>query len=475
MLRIRVLLCALLASSAFAACSLPALASHGQSVFFEASSDLLDPSTRAHTITQMQHLGVHALRIELYWDEVAPGANSATRPSFDATNPASYAWGQYDAVMAEAQRLHWSVLLTVTSPVPRWATSTRRDNVTHPNAKYFEEFMTAVARHYGSQVSLFAIWNEPNHPAFLQPQFDSRGQPASPRIYRALFQAGYAGLKAGGLASPRVLIGETAPTGSGAVTRREGPLHDVAPIVFLRGMLCLDAHYRKSGSCGPLPAYAYAHHAYTKPAGPFYVPPSRNDVMIGSLSRLSSALDRAARAHAIRSGMPIYLTEFGVQSKPNRFLGVPVSKQAEYDAIAEHIAWANPRVAAFSQYLLRDDALGGKPGSSVHGGVVRFQTGLEYVNGKPKPLYNGWPVPLVVSKHGRGFSLWGLARASAGTTTVTVLVQRRGSHGYRVLKGVRTDARGYWTLRSSVQGTAWRVRWTSANGERYEGPPIRAS
>ena len=52
-----------------------------------------------------------------------------------------------------------------------------------------------------------------------------------------------------------------------------------------------------------------------------------------------------------------------------------VAKQAEFDAIAEHIAYENPRVAAFSQYLLKDDPLGGAPGSSVHGGTVGFQTG----------------------------------------------------------------------------------------------------
>ena len=71
-------------------------------------------------------------------------------------------------------------------------------------------------------------------------------------------------------------------------------------------------------------------------------------------------------------------------------------------------------MAAFSQYLLRDDPLGGLPGSSVHGGYVGFQTGLETVNGTRKPLYFGFPVPLVVAKQGHGFSLWGLVRPSMG-------------------------------------------------------------
>ncbi len=83
--------------------------------------------------------------------------------------------------------------------------------------------MTAVARHYGSAVSVYSIWNEPNHPAFLLPQLNSNGTPASPRIYRGLFQAGYEGLQAAGLAHPKVLFGETAPTGYVTVNvRREG-------------------------------------------------------------------------------------------------------------------------------------------------------------------------------------------------------------------------------------------------------------
>ena len=49
-----------------------------------------------------------------------------------------------------------------------------------------------------------------NHPAFLQPQWNTNGTPASPRIYRALYQAGYAGLVAGGLAQPKVLLGDAA-------------------------------------------------------------------------------------------------------------------------------------------------------------------------------------------------------------------------------------------------------------------------
>ena len=109
----------------------------------------------------------------------------------------------------------------------------------------------------------------------------------------------------------------------------------------------------------------------------------------------------------------------------------------------------------------------------MHGGTVGFQTGLEYVSGARKPLYFGWPVPLTVRKSGGGFALWGLVRPAAGATKVTVLVRPKGSRSYRTLKTVTTNSLGYWALRSSVRGQAWRVRWTSPTGTRYEGPPIK--
>ncbi len=482
MSRIRSLLLTLLISVLGLLTSVPAaLASHNETVYFEGAADLLSPVTRPHALEQLQSRGVKALRVELYWEEVAPDANSATRPNFEATNPASYNWGQYDALLAEAKRLHWPVLLTVTSPVPRWATSNgKAPFIMRPDYQDFQEFMTAVGRHYGSEVSLFAIWNEPNHPAFLSPQFNSNGTPASPRIYRGLYQAGYAGLQAAGMEHPKVLFGETAPTGYDSVKsllRSEGSkalLHDVAPLAFLREALCLNAKYKKSGSCGPLQMSGYAHHAYTTPAGPYYHTPGSDNVTIGVLSRLTSALDKAAHAHAIPAGLPVYLTEFGVQSFPNKYLGVSVAKQAEFDAISEHIAYSNPRVAAFSQYLLKDDAIGGAPGSSVHGGTVGFQTGLEYISGAAKPLYFGWPIPLTVTKRSHGVALWGLVRPATGATKLTVLVLRKGAKRYSKLKTVTTNGLGYWSFNSSTQGSHWRVRWVSPSGVKYEGPPIAA-
>ena len=78
---------------------------------------------------------------------------------------------------------------------------------------------------------MWSIWNEPNHPQFLLPQF-VKNKPHSPRIYRNLFLAAQRGLRASGNGADAVLFGETAPRGTPRV---------VAPLAFLRGALCLTA------------------------------------------------------------------------------------------------------------------------------------------------------------------------------------------------------------------------------------------
>jgi hypothetical protein len=439
-----------------------AWASRGQVLTFEAPRDLLDPATRESALADLGSLGVRRLRVVLYWRNVAPSPDASTRPSFDATDPRAYAWGEYDALMAAAAARGWPVLLTVSGPVPRWATARKADNITRPSAREFELFMTAVGRRYGGQVETWSIWNEPNHPQFLQPQYSGE-RPAAPRIYRRLFVAGRAGLAQSGNGADRVLLGETAPRGTGRA---------VAPLTFLRGTLCLSSRYRRVGRCAKLAVDGYAHHAYTTRGGPFFRPPGPNDVTIGVLSRLVRALDRAARAGAIRRNLGIHLTEFGIQSVPDRLLGVSLAQQAEFAAISEHIAYRNPRVRAFSQYLLRDDpAVPGPPERRYSG----FESGLRFADGRPKPFHEGFRLPLVARRRGGRASLWGLVRPASGATRVTVLSAPRGSSSFRLAARASTNRRGYWRARARhTRGRRYRVRWVAPDGAVFTGPPIRA-
>jgi hypothetical protein len=450
----RVLIVAALVSLA-----LPATASAKRSQFtiFQATREVRspDPGVRGRALDEIRALGVHWLRVNLYWQDVVPAVDARSVPDFDETDPGDYpGWALYDAILADARARDLRVLLTVTGPGPRWATRSREDRVARPSPTRFERFVTAVGRRYGEQVDYWSVWNEPNHPDFLAPQY-SRGRAYSPRLYRQLFRAARDGLERSGNERDRVLMGETAPRGNSNV---------VHPLAFVRGSLCLTSSYRKRRGCGSLDVDGWAHHPYTTSKGPWFVSPRRDDVTIGSLSRLTRALDRARRAGAVRKRVDLYLTEFGVQSEPDPINGVSETRQAEYRSIGELIAYRNPRVRAFSQYLMRDDLP--RPGRAYlrYGG---FESGLRHSGGEAKRALDGFRLPLVGE---RGTRLWGLVRPAAGPTSVRIEYRDRGSSSWRTLKRDRTDSRGYWATRTSYRSGRWyRVRW----GE-FTGPPTRA-
>jgi hypothetical protein len=424
----------------------PAQASRAQTVSFEAPRDLLNPSSRERTLDEIQGMGVTALRVILYWRDVAPQPRSATPPTFDSTDPAQYNWTRYDPLVDAAVARGMTVLMTISGPVPRWATLSRRDQYTRPSPDRYAQFVEAVGRHYTGKVAIWSIFNEPNHPDFLRPQF-FRGQPASGIWYRKLWLAGYKGLKRAGIKKPKVLFGETAPVGTS---------HVVAPITFLETALCIDKHSLKvHRKCKKLPVYGYAHHAYTKRQGPFFNPPNHNDVTIGALIRLKRALDHAGRTHKFPRKLPIYLTEFGIQSVPDPLYGVSQYRQNEYRAISERWAWQNPRVKWFSQYLMRDDNhLNRGPKLSRYPG---FESGLKFANGKRKVAFKSFALPLAALRSGSGVTLWGGARAAHGKVTVTVLANGRR------YKTITTDSRGFFLKRVRyVKGRKYQLRWNGA-------------
>src|SRR5690349_22657997 len=106
------------------------MASHGQVTSFEAPRDFLDPVMRATAFNDIASFGVHSIRVVMYWRDVAPAAKSRVKPNFDATDPSAYDWSRYQPVLDEARARGWNVLLTLSGPVPRWATNGARDQVT---------------------------------------------------------------------------------------------------------------------------------------------------------------------------------------------------------------------------------------------------------------------------------------------------------------------------------------------------------
>jgi hypothetical protein len=440
-----------------------AQASPRQIVSFEAPRELFD-GRRDGTLDEIRDFGVTRVRQLVYWNDFAPKPNSKRKPrNFNASDPDSYprgTWGRLDLLVGSAAARGITLHLNLTGPVPRWATKSKKDHLTRPIPKEFRAWATAVGRRYADAVDTWSIWNEPNQPQFLLPQY-RKGKPVSPGLYRALYRAGVKGLK---VANPddTFLLGETSPRGNSKV---------VFPLDFFRGMLCLNRSYHRTKKCAALDADGYAHHAYTTAKGPRFVPPDRRDVTLGVLSRLTTALDKAARAKMLPRHLPIYLTEFGIQSFPDKIQGVSFAKQSAYMAVAEHMAYVNPRVRSFSQYLMHDDS----PRASKFNRYAGFESGLRTNKGKKKPAYKAFRLPLAVESYGVSDVLWGLVRQYRKATTVTIEVDPPGKRSWHKLKTVKTTGTGVYALRVAHEdGQRFRVKWRSPAGKRYAGAAVRS-
>ena len=306
------------------------------------------------TIAKLQSLGVHALRIVLYWGDVAPKPNAKQRPHFNQASPAAYHWGAYDPLINTVTALHWTVLLTVTGgPVPRWATRRRPRPVHQPERQGLRPLHAgrrAPLRQAGEALLDLERAQPAAVPAAAVPPRPAR---LGRRSTAACSSPATPGLKASGnFSGMKVLMGETSPIGVQAAGIP-------APLAFLRGVLCLNASYRPVGHCSKLPADGYAQHPYSTSAGPFWMPAQADPQPTTSRSGRSAASSRrsTARRPPARSAPGCRSTSPSSASRasPTTCSGCPLAQQAEFHAISEKLAWSNPRVVSFDQYLLRDD------------------------------------------------------------------------------------------------------------------------
>ena len=156
-------------------------------------------TTRDRTLDEIRDFGVTQVRQLVYWKRLraAPERQAQAARRFDAVRlgdlPGRHVGAARPADGAPPPRAGIRVHLNLTGPVPRWATKSRKDNVTRPSAKEFQAWATAVGRRYGDQVETWSIWNEPNQPQFLMPQYRN-GQPVLARASTArLYKAGVQG------------------------------------------------------------------------------------------------------------------------------------------------------------------------------------------------------------------------------------------------------------------------------------------
>jgi hypothetical protein len=481
-------------------------------------------ATVASTLDRLERLGVDTIRVTMLWKAIAPEPTSPTMPAgFAAGNPAAYpgaSWAPYDRLVTLARVHGISVDFNLTAPGPLWAMahgapSPRYADHWIPSAGDFGAFVAAVGTRYSGtytppgersslpRVGYWSIWNEPNQPGWLAPQWRAVGSQTSmlaPALYRGYVNAAYRALSSTGHGPSRdtFLIGELAPEGCepGGPCLYSRVNRSIPPIPFVRALYCLDSSYQPltgipatqlgcprggdvsafvAANPGLFDATGFAHHPYSFFLGPAVSVPDPSFAPLSDLSRLERALDDAFRAYGLSRRLDLYLTEYGYETNPpNPFRGVSPGTQSRYLDEAAYMAWRNPRVRSLSQFLLYDSP----PDTSFKPGTLgywsTFQTGLEYLNGVAKPSYTSYRLPMFVPDpvaSGRPVLIWAMLRSAPHDSSQQAEVQWRPPPGgaYRTVATVSVhNPNGVLAVDVKLPGPGMlRVGWQAPSGTVY--------
>jgi hypothetical protein len=448
---------AMLVAAAFAA---PAADASSRQVLVM-QDDAAMHSRPAETLDEFASFGTDVVKVNLYWDAVAP--KGRRKPAgFDGADPASYVWSDYvsiaQAIRARGMRPYFSI----GGRAPKWAAQRRgRRGTYRPNAREFRRFAQAACQQFPN-VDIWSVWNEPNLFSWLGPQ-RKKGTPQSPSIYRGLYLAGHRGLTASGHGDDTILFGELMPRG-GTDPRK------VPPLQFLREMACLDRNFRqyrgaaaRRRGCrrvGRIPTSGFALHPYTLAKGP-NVKEGRDEAAIGALSRVRRTLDALARRGKLPRRLPIWITEFGYQTRPPDPNATPLRRAASLMDLSEWIAFRNRRVASYSQYTLRDDEA--------------WQGGLRFANGQAKRgVYAAFSLPVFVrSLGGNAVEVFGGGRGASPGASAQIESKAPGA-SYRSLGSAAVNSAGYFRRVFRLNGASrHRFRVTLGDDRRVKKPVAR--
>ncbi len=305
---------------------LPAVARASSSMEFALQDDDVFVHQRGYdrdrALDHALALGATRIRVNVLW--------ARTLVSGGASNPV-YDFSSIDSLQEEAAERGIDLQLTIAGPAPSWATRDHKVGNIAPAPKKYAAFVREVVAHFKGKVGRYSIWNEPNWKTWLGPQKESA------KLYRGLYNAGYAAVKS---VDPKaqVLMGELAPTGGGKA---------IAPLKFLRDMF---------KGAKPMKADGFAMHPYQLTSAPNKVAGKPDDVTIGTLPRLTTALDALYKARKLKTSsgrkLNVYLTEFGYLTVGSR--KQPQSRIANWLVAAIEVARKNPRVKQLLQYQLID-------------------------------------------------------------------------------------------------------------------------
>ena len=472
------------------------------------------------TAQRMASLGVDRVRLTAGWSVLAPRPNARRAPRFDARNSRAYPsepWLRLDRAVRAVAEAGMEPQIDVAFFAPRWAVQRvvwSRHAGRHrwePDTKRFARFTHAVAKRYDGThpdparpgrrlpaVRLWTTWNEPNHAAFLLPQWRRAGGrwvPRSPHLYRRLHERAYAAIK-GVSASNRVLVGglsaESIP-GRGA---RKG----LAPLHFLREFACVDRRLRpldrpECEDFEPIQGDGFSQHPYSLYSAPDVPSRERDYGRMGDMGKLTRLLDALAERGRIASRLPVYITEYGYETNPPDVVrGVSLRAQARYHGLATYMAWRQPGIASFAQFLLHDIPPPEEEATPEE--VSRdWHSGLYFHDGRAKPAVQAFKMPFWAEA--RTFPgqdvvmLFGQVRPGGGNKRVEI--EARGPDGiWRAVRTLETrtgstpacedsqatafvtDPHGFFLRIAAYEGKlAYRARWIRADGSSERSVPIR--
>ncbi|MGH2837473.1 MAG: hypothetical protein ACRDJY_03890 [Thermoleophilaceae bacterium] len=413
------------------------------------------------TARRMANLGVERVRLTASWSTLAPSPNSKQMPDFDAGSSDAYpreAFTRLDRAVKAVTNNDMTPQIDIAFFAPLWGVR-RKVRITHANRHRWEirtdryaRFAEAVAKRYNGThrdparpsqrlpaVHIWATWNEPNHSAFLLPQwrrYEGKWVPRSPHLYRELHERGYTAIK-GVDPTNQVLIGNTAALGGLA----RGPRRTIAPLRFIRELACVDRRGRpledrpECADFKPLQADGLAHHPYSLYDSPDVPSDHPDQVTMGDLDRLSELLDRLYRLGRTTARFPILITEYGYETNPpDQLRGVSLRRQARYHGFATYLAWRKQDVTSFAQFLMNDIAPPANAGNDPFENSRNWQSGLYFHDGRAKEMaVQAFRVPF-----------WAEARSLAGSDAVVLFGQVRPSEGRKRMEVEMKAPDGSW-------------------------------
>jgi hypothetical protein len=273
--------------------------------------------------------------------------------------------------------------------------------------------------------------------------------------------------------------------------------------MFIRRLACVDDQLRpiRAGACTNfqlIPGDGWAHHPYSLSAPPDIPSRRRDDATIANLDKLTGLLGRLVQMRRLAPGLAnVWLTEYGYETNPPvKTKPFSTADQARFLPWSEYLAWRNPHVLSYAQFLLRDintqAAIAQGPTGRAFGS---WQTGLFFEDGTPKPAAESFRVALWAqyarrgarSGHARGrrVLLWGHVRTATHPMLVRVEETSRARAAWTPVTGrqavgssatnagAMTDSHGYFAVQVKFQrGVHYRLSALFGPWGWQAGPPI---